>query len=359
MRTPWPTFVSRFLKAKYLGTPLTANFKVTERCNFSCPMCGIPRFGDQPREMGIPQIREMAGKLKQLSIARVVVTGGEPMLRTDLVEVVEALSRHGIMVTLLTNGSLSSRDKLKQLIDVGVSALGVSLDTLDEGWEDEFCGFDGTWRKAYETLRDGVDLLPSGLVYAMCTVTRENLAEVPKLVDFVEKDIGAFTVVNPANIPVSEQDERRLSIFAPELSIPEPQRREVEDVYGTLLKMKRDGRPILVSSKFLELSRDYLNGGSMAWECDAGTIYFNISSDGGVGPCNEFPARINVLDPDFIAKIQGEEWASISREQREKCPGCVLSCWREMSSVVKDKGVLLEQTRTMMRRPRRQVVAPA
>ena len=60
MLTPYPTLVGRYLKARYLGTPLTANFKVTERCNLSCPMCGIPRFGDRQREMTVPQIRNVA-----------------------------------------------------------------------------------------------------------------------------------------------------------------------------------------------------------------------------------------------------------------------------------------------------------
>lgn len=351
VKTPYATLVGRFLKAKYLGAPLTANFKVTERCNLTCPMCGIPRFGDRRKEMGVPEIRDAARKLAELSIARVVVTGGEPMLRDDLEEIVAALTAEGIVVTLLTNGTLSSRARMKRLIDAGVQALGVSLDTLDEGWEDRFCGKEGTWQKAYEALVDGVELLGTGLVYAMCTVTRENLEEVPRLVDFVEREIGAFTVVNPANIPATEADARRLSIFAPELLVPEQERARVDAVYAELLAMKKKGRPILVSSQFLALSREYLKSGDMRWSCDAGTVYFNVSSDGGVAPCNEFAAILDIKAPDFVEQIRGEAWARASREQRERCPGCVLSCWREMSALVKDPAVLLEQTRTMMRRP--------
>lgn len=353
VKTPYATLAGRFLKAKYLGTPLTANFKVTERCNLTCPMCGIPRFGNQKREMSVPQIRLAAQRLSELSVARVVVTGGEPMLRDDLDAIVDALASRGIVVTLLTNGTLSSRERLRRLVDAGVSALGVSLDTLDAEWEDRFCGLAGTWNKAYEALRDGVELLSTGLVYAMCTATRENVAEVPRLVDFVEREIGAFTVVNPVNLPASQTDVRRLSIYAPELAVAKSETAPVDAAYDELLAMKRAGRPLLVSSKFLALSRDYLKGGSMAWSCDAGTIYFNLSSDGGVAPCNEFPAIINILSDDFLEAIRGEGWRQASADQRDRCPGCVLSCWREMSALVKDRAVLVEQTRTMMRRPKR------
>lgn len=350
MAVPYAAFTTRFLKSRYLGTPLTVNFKVTERCNLTCPMCGIPRFGDKGKEMGISEIRDMMKKLRQLSVARVVITGGEPMLRDDLEEVVRVTCAEKLVVSLLTNGTLSSRERMKRLIDAGVSALGISLDTLDASWEDKFCGKTGTWKAAVAALKDGVALLPTGWVYAMCTVTRENMHEVPRLVDFVEKEIGAFTVVNAVNLPASAEDVRRLSMNRPDLGIAKEEASRVDAVYGELLSMKKAGRPILVSSKFLATSRDYLKGGSMEWKCDAGTLYFNVSSDGGVAPCNEYPATINVKEPDFVARFRGDGWRQHSRDLRDRCPGCVLSCWREMSSLKNDRRVAFEQSRMLLRK---------
>jgi len=122
-----------------LGRPLRdLRISVTDRCNFRCPYC-MPRgkFSEDhtflPRRafLSFDEIEKVVLACMELGLEKVRLTGGEPLLRPDLPDLVSLLSKHKIDLALTTNGSLLRRNA-QSLADAGLSRVTVSLDALDD-----------------------------------------------------------------------------------------------------------------------------------------------------------------------------------------------------------------------------------
>ena len=110
---------------------------VTDRCNFRCRYC-MPRerFGEEhtflPRRayLSFDEIEKVVLACKPLGLEKVRITGGEPLLRPDLPDLVSKLSAAGVETALTTNASLLS-DQAERLAEAGLDRVTVSLDALD------------------------------------------------------------------------------------------------------------------------------------------------------------------------------------------------------------------------------------
>ena len=112
---------------------------VTDRCNFRCTYC-MPKeifgpdyvFLDRDQLLNFEEITRLAKIFRSHGIAKIRLTGGEPLLRRNLEHLVEMLSGiGGLDLTLTTNGSLLSK-KARSLRDAGLKRITVSLDSLDD-----------------------------------------------------------------------------------------------------------------------------------------------------------------------------------------------------------------------------------
>lgn len=143
------------------------------RCNCRCQMCDIWRITDK-REIAPEEVREWLPEFARLGVRRVVLSGGEPLMHSDLWELCDALYSAGIGITLLTTGLLLRRHAVQVVRycdDVTVSLDG-PRDTHDRI---------RNVRGAFDKLADGVRAIkeasPSVWVSGRCTVQRENFRE--------------------------------------------------------------------------------------------------------------------------------------------------------------------------------------
>ena len=121
-----------------LGRPLRdLRISVTDRCNFRCRYC-MPRerFGEDhtflPRRayLSFEDIEKVVIACRPLGLEKVRITGGEPLLRPDLHDLISRISSTGVEVALTTNASLLS-GQAPRLADAGLDRVTVSLDALD------------------------------------------------------------------------------------------------------------------------------------------------------------------------------------------------------------------------------------
>ena len=121
-----------------LGRPLRdLRISVTDRCNFRCRYC-MPRerFGENhtflPRRayLSFEEIEKVVTACRPLGLEKVRITGGEPLLRPDLDDLISRISSTGVEVALTTNASLLS-GQAPRLADAGLDRVTVSLDALD------------------------------------------------------------------------------------------------------------------------------------------------------------------------------------------------------------------------------------
>lgn len=117
---------------------LDVRISVTDRCNFRCPYC-MPKARFGPGHRFLPradaldarEIVRLAGVFASLGVTKIRLTGGEPLLRADLVDIVEGIARLGVPdIALTTNGALLRRHA-HRLRDAGLHRVTVSLDSLD------------------------------------------------------------------------------------------------------------------------------------------------------------------------------------------------------------------------------------
>lgn len=106
---------------------------ITDSCNFRCSYCMPDGPGQSPHNLSIDDIELIASKLNQLGITKVKLTGGEPLTRSDLSDIVAVLKNKCNInqVTLTTNGALLDQH-LSKLEQAGLDGITISIDTLDE-----------------------------------------------------------------------------------------------------------------------------------------------------------------------------------------------------------------------------------
>ena len=105
---------------------------LTDRCNFRCDYCSVSNYEDGDRILSRAEIRRVAAAFARLGVRRIRLTGGEPTLRREVVEIAADIrATPGIEEVALTTNGHRLRELARPLRDAGLSALNVSLDTLD------------------------------------------------------------------------------------------------------------------------------------------------------------------------------------------------------------------------------------
>jgi len=160
-------------------------WNVTRACNLKCVHCyarAVDRTYEKElsHEQGLSLIDDMAA----FGAPVVLFSGGEPLMRPDLVELARYAVSKGMRAVISTNGTLLSKDKAKELKEVGLSYVGVSLDGMEEV-NDRFRGKKGAFRDAMAGIINCQEVgLKVGLRF---TINRMNTAEIPRIFDLLEE----------------------------------------------------------------------------------------------------------------------------------------------------------------------------
>jgi len=347
--------------------PVYAHFGVTHRCNLTCKMCGIWRYGNAKEELSIPDVQLVAERMNRMGVVQVSIGGGEPFARDDLEDLVECFLNQGLNTRVLTNAIGIPKTRIDRLIDMGLRNFSISLDSLYPERFDYICEKEGSWDEAVETMIYISSRL-KGMKGAMptinCVVSNLNLEELPEMVRFA-KAIGFAISFLPIELLPDKNSgvrnwEARFIRHRPEMGVhqndtPESVRQRVDQAYASLLEMKAKGWPILNSSPYLESSRHYLKTGRFPVEgCDAGRLYFSIAPNGQFTICHRTQHQhLHFLDPDFEDYFHSALYERRRLLEAGNCEGCMRACWIDTSSMFRTFAGLME-TAKMVMNPNRQ-----
>jgi 12,18-didecarboxysiroheme deacetylase len=160
-------------------------WNVTRACNLNCLHCyarAVDRTYEKEltHEQGLTLIDDLA----EFGVPVVLFSGGEPLMRPDLLELSSYAVKKGMRAVISTNGTLINKDKAKDLKKVGLSYVGVSLDGMKEV-NDRFRGKNGAFRDAMTGIRNCQEAgLKVGLRF---TINRMNMNEIPHIFDLLEE----------------------------------------------------------------------------------------------------------------------------------------------------------------------------
>ncbi len=128
-------------------------WNMTRRCNLKCVHCYAQAVDpDGQDEISTSQAKEIIDDLAAFGAPVMLFSGGEPLVRKDLVELASYATGKGMRAVISTNGTLITKEKARELKDVGLSYVGISLDGTEET-HDKFRGVPGSYKKHFKVLK--------------------------------------------------------------------------------------------------------------------------------------------------------------------------------------------------------------
>jgi radical SAM protein with 4Fe4S-binding SPASM domain len=295
--------------------PREAVIAVTYRCNARCKMCGIWR-SETTDELAPKEYLKLPRSLRSINI-----TGGEPFLRKDLVDVVRAIHQilpHARFV-FSTNG-FRTDDILAKVGEIasfhGKVGVGVSIDGL-EATHDAMRGVQGMFRSAVSTV-DGLKKLGLKDLRMAMTLTEDNIAEVRQAYDMAEAMGIEFSTTYAHNSEIYFKKEDNV---CPELK--GSRSRELRLVRQSHLRSA--SAKDWLRAYHIEGILDPSLRSQFTSHCEAGSRYFFMAPNGDVYPCQVMNLKIgNIRDVDrwdelFVGQSEENVKAAVKR--------CREDCW--------------------------------
>jgi len=158
-------------------------WNMTRRCNLRCVHCYAKALDERGKDaISTEQGKTLIDDLAAYGAPVMLFSGGEPLVREDLVELARYATSRGMRAVISTNGTLITQQKARELKEVGLSYVGISLDG-GESVHDQFRAVPGAFKKALEGIANcQAEGLKVGLRF---TVNKRNAGEVPLLFDLV------------------------------------------------------------------------------------------------------------------------------------------------------------------------------
>lgn len=161
-------------------------WNLTKACNLNCIHCyASASISAHKEEIGHQDALSIIDDLAEFGVPVLLFSGGEPLLRKDIIELIQYAVKRGIRAVLSTNGTLINCDTALKLRDAGISYVGISLDGLEEV-NDRFRRLKGAFRHAMKGISNCQEAgIKVGLRF---TINRFNVKEVPMIFDLIEKE---------------------------------------------------------------------------------------------------------------------------------------------------------------------------
>ena len=278
------------------------SWNVTYRCNLLCQHCYLP--GHEKGEGLEPNLSQELTTAEALQlidqIARVnpevmlILSGGEPLLRKDILELAQYASGKGMMVVLGSNGLLIDDPVASQLKQRGVSGVSIALDSLDPEIHDQIRSRKGAWELAVRAV--GICQNHGMAVQINTTLTQNNGHEIFRLAQYSHQ-LGA-KVFSPFFLVCTGRGEK-----IGDLSLEQQ-----EKILSGIAQVDGEYKGMMIRPRCAPTFRRilYQNNptspllGMPAGRCLAGSHYCRITPEGNVTPCPYLPLSLgNIRKENF------------------------------------------------------------
>ena len=167
--------------------PLVLIWEVTQACDLSCEHCRADaRPARHPAELSTTEGKQLLADVREFGEGQLVVlSGGDPLKRPDLVDLVDYGTDIGLSVTLTPSGTTElTRDAVDDLADAGLRRMAVSLDGATAEAHDAFRGERGSYEATLRAARDAADAgLPLQINTTVCAQTVDELPDIAERVE--------------------------------------------------------------------------------------------------------------------------------------------------------------------------------
>jgi AdoMet-dependent heme synthase len=182
------------------GKPRLIFWEVTKGCNLRCIHCRATATElSSPSDLSTAKALAIIDQLAAFGNPILVLSGGEPLYRSDIFQLARYATDKALRVALATNGTLVTKDVARMIVDSGVKRVSISLDGADSETHDVFRGIPGAFEAAIYGLRNLKALGMS--VQINTTIARHNAHQLPQVLELA-KSLGADALHTFLLVPV-------------------------------------------------------------------------------------------------------------------------------------------------------------
>lgn len=274
----------------YLRRPKSAYYSASDRCNLSCPFCYVSPKRCNTRYLGdTERSNRIIDALAGLNVKHLVFSGGEPLLRRDISDLVGHARARGMIPSLTTNGILLDAPLARELVAAGLEHAQISIESASQEEHDALRG-PGSYRKSVAAVHN---LAAAGFgpqrIYIAATTTRGSLKTIEGFWDFARR-LGAtpsFSFYQP--VGKAQQTKRRHEASEAE---------QLRFMHNRIAHTKRQYE---TDNEVCGASGPCVFGAKVVNSCSMGFTTIAVKEDGAIVPCHLFLSEPgfgigNVLD---------------------------------------------------------------
>lgn len=284
--------------------PVAAHLIPIRRCNLACVYCN--EYDDHSPPVPITDLFRRIDRLAALGTGIVTLSGGEPMLHPDLDDIVRRIRGQGMVATLITNGYLLTRDRIRRLNRAGLDHLQISIDNVIP---------DDVSKKSLKVLDQKLRWLAEDGEF-----------------DVTVNSVVGGGIRNPEDALTIARRARHLGFSTTVGLIHDGsgRLRALDDKQRTILEeMVEAGKSLFDYANYNRFQRNLANGEPNEWHCGAGARYLYICEDGLVHWCSQQRGH-----PGIPLEQYGPDDLQREYHQVKSCaPLCTVGCVHRVAQV--------------------------
>lgn len=300
-------------KIKRHPFPFIAHFDITYRCNLKCPYCYVDYDDPLNRtELDLLEIKDILKQLAEKNTLFLTLSGGEIFTRPDIMEIVRAAHDLRFAIILMTNGTIFPLSTIKELTEIGIYQVIVTIMSMRPKTHDDIVGLKGAHQRAVQTIEG---LLKEGIrIRINCTISKLNVSDYEDVIRWGE-GIGAAVVVD---FNITARNDGGLSTKRYVVDDGDKKRILLDKHFSSQFHLD-------IPSKE-DLYRRYEDG---AFPCEIGRRLVYITPYGDVTPCVTFPLAGGNLRESSFSQIWDNSplfkaLRSHTVHDLKECPSCDL-----------------------------------
>ncbi|MBZ9577956.1 radical SAM protein [Patescibacteria group bacterium] len=299
---------------------------LTNRCNLRCKMCDIP--SKEMEELNTVRWKEIIKDISLLGAQTIVLSGGEPLLREDIFQLIAFAKSNRLNVCLTSNGCLINKEIARRLSKSGVDVVNISIEGTEEV-HDSLRG-EGTFNKAVLALENLRKYKIESTVAAM--VSRHNYKELPYIVELARNYRATTVRFQPfsrifVNDPLREKD----------FFIDRKDKKKLREIFEGIIILSAKYGISTNPESYLRMVPSYLSGETIVSKKDCSALWTScpINAKGDVFSCWVIAngnRQIGSLKEISFFELWNSKRHNYIRESivKEGCPGCMMSCYDEL-----------------------------
>jgi len=328
------------------------SWNTTNQCNLYCDHCYREAGARAQDELSTAEARNLIDEAVKAGFRIMIFSGGEPLLRTDLLELIAYAAAQGIRPVLGSNGTLLTLDLARELKKAGAKAVGISLDSCDPARHDRLRRQKNAWRRAVKGM---AACREAGLPFQVHTTVFDwNQDELEKLTDLAV-NLGAmahhfFFLVPTGRAASIEAESLRAEAYEATLKRILRKRQQVD------IELKPTCAP-----QFMRIAKQAGVPVRYSRGCLAGIAYCIISPRGDVQPCAYLNLPVgNVRETPFsriwqengvFLRLRTESYSGRCGRcgYKKVCGGCRARAWYYYGDFMAEEPWCLYRSREEMK----------